>query len=155
MDEHEDDDFQIDPETGECVDKQIDINDPKYKAWRDESRKRMDRNHKAKFLHLTLQHRCSHPHDDKSDMPVFYSYRQLRDFLNSLTDEQLSQQVQILPQQNGSIDKPIGLEVVIGAGTVEEFLHVEGDPEPIVQTHSNIDWKHHPEQVVLASDGHG
>ncbi len=74
-----------------------------------------------------------------------YSYRNLRDFLNTLTESQLDQKVQLLPPGN-----PALLQPVYAAGTIEEMCHVDGKIG--TETHSADDFKHHPEQVVLLCD---
>ena len=71
-----------------------------------------------------------------------FTYRELKEFVASLTEEQLDQEVQILP--NNPTPDPTLLEPVIGIDTIE---HYEAE-----DTRSAVDFQHHPEQVVLLSD---
>lgn len=81
---------------------------------------------------------------------VIYSYAELRDYLNTLSEGELKQQVQILGDK-GSLNEDSHLEPVVGAGTVEKMCHVDG--EAVTQTRSAQDFQHHPEQVILVRDG--
>jgi hypothetical protein len=91
---------------------------------------------------LVLQSRCS---KDR-----FYTWKELKDYLDTLNEVQLGQPAQILPNSS-CLDKPVLLLPLIGAGTVEEMCSVDG--KVLTETHAIQDWEHHNEQVVALSDG--
>jgi hypothetical protein len=80
----------------------------------------------------------------------FFRYKHLKSALDKMTPEQLEQQVQILP--GNPTGEPIQLEPAIFIGTVEEMCHY-ADGEVSTETRSEVDDKHHPEQVVIGRDG--
>lgn len=75
------------------------------------------------------------------------TYGELLKYLKKLTKKQLEQPVQILPP-NPTPDDTL-LEPVVSIGTIEELCH---NGEEISQTKSSIDFKHHPESIVLLRD---
>lgn len=101
-------------------------------------RQKFDRKNKERWFHTVLRYRM-----DKAML----TYRELRDHLNSLTEEQLSQEVMALPSIGG---EKVGLQPVISIGTIEELCHVKG--EISTETRSTKDNEHHPEQVVILID---
>lgn len=88
----------------------------------------------------------------KTEIPVF-TYQDLFEFLQTKTPEQLAQQAQIVPKGGGVTPAPINLETIICAGTVEELFYVDGTCD--YEIRSSRDHKHHPEEIVLITDGHG
>ncbi len=75
-------------------------------------------------------------------------WRDVLDYLKTLTDEQLDQEAMLLPPNpTGSLTL---LEPIFAFGTVEEMCHVDG--EVVTETRSGNDFKHHPEQVVALYD---
>jgi hypothetical protein len=81
----------------------------------------------------------------------FPTWRNFRDFLNSLPpdDPRLSQRMEVLPNTEDST-KPTHLLPVVTWGTIEDLLHING--EPTTETRSNYDFQHHPELFVLVLD---
>jgi hypothetical protein len=79
------------------------------------------------------------------------TFRALRVFLGKLSEEQLDQQVQILPHDPDG-DKPTHLLPVYAIGAVKELCHIDDGDEIVIETRSADDFKHHPEQIVLESD---
>jgi hypothetical protein len=80
------------------------------------------------------------------------TYRDLRDYLNRLTDAQLDQPVQILPHQS-DCDRPHELWPGFAIGTVGHFCASDPDDPPTCWTRSTFDNDHHPESVVILVDG--
>lgn len=114
----------------------------------DEALRRERKKEGEEKFRLILQYRCSEIRS--KERQVFYSYRQLLDFLHDLTEDQLDQQIQILTDECES-GKASLLEPIIGSGTVEQLCHA--NDEVISETRNVMDFKHHPEQVVLLRDG--
>jgi hypothetical protein len=110
---------------------------------------------KTKLTSEVILRRSENLKDDGGKGPCFvtYPYKELLQFLQTLTPQQLEQQVQIISAHSGTSPAPINLEPVIDAGTVEGFLYVNGECD--YEIHSSVDWKQHPEEVVLLCDGHG
>jgi len=71
-----------------------------------------------------------------------FTYKELLRSLAAMTEAQLDQEVQIMP--NNPTPGPTRLQPVYGINTVE---HYEAE-----DTRSAVDFQHHPEQVVLLSD---
>lgn len=78
-----------------------------------------------------------------------FTYQNLQDYINNLTPEQKQQQVQIFGSNNN--DEPILLDPVIEISTVKELCSASNGEE-IQTTRSCLDFKHHPEQIVLLKD---
>lgn len=76
------------------------------------------------------------------------TYRELREALDELSTDQLSQQIMLLGPHSGP--DPCSLEPVVCAGTVEELLDADGEPEFEVRTSDTF--HHVPTQVVLLYD---
>ncbi len=84
--------------------------------------------------------------DKDGDGP--FTYRRLKEQLALMTEAQLDQEVQIMP--NNPTPDPTRLQPVYGINTVECYCHVDG--EVAQETRSAVDFQHHPEQVVMLSD---
>jgi hypothetical protein len=78
-----------------------------------------------------------------------YTYRQLRDYLNTLAELELDQTVQLFTPR-GTVGAAARLRPVVGAGTVAALCHVDG--AVVTPTRNAHDFQHHPEQVVLVAD---
>lgn len=126
--------------------------DEQMHKFQEESRRVFDRHDKQKKFQILLHGRIMKRSEGEPG-PVLFSYRQLRDYLDKMPADALSQQVEILPPQGGSISDIIMLEPVIGVGTVEEMLHVDG--EVVTETRSSQDFAHHPERIILLTDYNG
>lgn len=75
---------------------------------------------------------------------MLYSYRELRDALDNLSDEQLDQQVQImLPDPDG--DKILPMHPGISFNTIKHFLDDQ-------KTRSSVDNEHHEEDLIILVD---
>lgn len=90
----------------------------------------------------------------REDLAVsaYLTFAELKEQLEKLTPEQLSQPVQIMPPCP-DYDKPIRLEPVYELDTVFNFLSEDGE-EGSQTSRSAVDGEHHPEQVVLLCDYH-
>jgi hypothetical protein len=77
---------------------------------------------------------------------VYLTYRKLRDFLNQIPEEQLDQAVQIIPPHTDG-DAKLGLHGVYGLNTIEYYFGKDQECRSV------LDNKHHPEQLVILSDG--
>lgn len=77
-----------------------------------------------------------------------FTYRVLQQQLAKMTDAQLDQEVQVMP--NNPTPEPTRLLPVYGIDTVENYCHVDG--EVATETRSAVDFQHHPEQFVLLAD---
>jgi len=73
-----------------------------------------------------------------------YTYNDLRNSVNRMTDEQLSQPVQVLPPHTDG-DKPIALHTVLSLASIHYLCGQQ-------QTRSSQDNKHHPNGLVLLTD---
>jgi hypothetical protein len=80
------------------------------------------------------------------------TYRDLRDYLNQLTDAQLDQPVQILSHQS-DCDRPHELWSGFAIGTVGHFCASDPEDSRPCRTRSTFDNDHHPESVVILADG--
>jgi hypothetical protein len=93
---------------------------------------------------------------------VGWTYRRLKGFLETLTDVQLNQPVQVFgpetevpgPETEDCSTpirfKPIRLKPVYAAGTVEQMCH--GKDGEILQETIGPNFAHHPEQVIILID---
>lgn len=79
---------------------------------------------------------------------MIYSYRNLKEALNALSDEQLDQQVEVLLPQFDH-DKSFPLHPVLTFNTVKYLMSVDDECD---MTRSSIDNEHHPDHFVLAAD---
>lgn len=100
-----------------------------------------------KKLETILNSRTHSGREEKPYKP-FFTYRQILECLKNAPDEILDQQAQIMPPHN--TPSPVRLMPVIAIDTVKELLHV-GD-EITLETRSTLDFKHHPEQLILMAD---
>jgi len=73
-----------------------------------------------------------------------YTYGDLKNVVNRMTDLQLSRPVQVLPPHTDG-DKPIELHAVL---EVAAILVMCGQQ----QTRSSYDNQHHPEDIILLTD---
>lgn len=80
-------------------------------------------------------------------------WKDILDFLQNLTVEQLSKEVQYI-EGTTDYDKSIPLGSVIAIGTVEDMFKTEDEEnnDSIIPTRSSYDNKHHPEDIVLLVD---
>ncbi len=85
----------------------------------------------------------------KGEMKPHFTYRDLLEHLQKLDVSALDQQVEVLPPHNDG--KPVRLHPVLGVNTVKEYCHVGEEIDTL--TRSTLDFEHHPEQVVLLTDG--
>ena len=77
-----------------------------------------------------------------------FTYRKLKQALDFLTDEELDQPVQVMP--NNPAGEPHVLQPVVAFATVRYFVTSEdGSSE---ETRSSYDNRHHPEDWVILSD---
>lgn len=79
------------------------------------------------------------------------TYRELKEALNGMTDEQLDQYAQIMISQ-ADHDKAFPLHPVISFNTVHHFVSPPDSDEEYDLTRSAVDNEHHPEQFVLLAD---
>ena len=118
---------------------------------REESRKVFDRHHEQKKEKLALQLRVGKAFEQVRKS--VFTYTQLKAYLDNMSAEQLAQQVQLLGP-GGSITDHIMLEPVIAVGTVAEMCS-DKEGSLVQETRSSLDFKCHPEEVVLLSDYSG
>jgi len=76
---------------------------------------------------------------------MLFTYRDLLEALENMTEEQLDQQVQTLPVCPDK-DKAIPLEPVVSFNTIRFFLDDQ-------KTRSSVDNKHYDGDFVLLTDG--
>lgn len=95
-----------------------------------------------KTLCKLLDNRCD-------DMKSKFTYRHLLNYLNRLDENELDQNVQIMPDH--VTPDPVRLEPAIAVGTVKDWCHEDGYVE--VETRNADDFKHHPEQIIILTDG--
>ena len=121
--------------------------DPKPDDIPPEAWEEMDRYARQESHRRTCAYRGSRVRDTPGS---FFTYRHLLDYLLTLTDAQLRQNVMTM-NPSGEVGEAVRLRPVFAAGTVEEMCHVDGSVE--TPTHSADDFRHHPEQVILLEDG--
>jgi hypothetical protein len=80
-----------------------------------------------------------------------FTYRQLRDYLNMLSETQLDQSVQAL-LLTGRLDRPELLHPAYMIDTVTRLCHDETDDAVLIETRDTETFAHRPEQVVLLID---
>jgi RNase P/RNase MRP subunit p29 len=98
-----------------------------------------------------LRHRIGQDHREETvEFTPDFTYRDLKSKLDAMTEEQLSQQVQV-HKSEAVMARVVRLDVAIAIDTVDNlFRSAEG--ELVQETRSSLDFKHHPEQVILLLD---
>lgn len=79
------------------------------------------------------------------------TYREIKDVLDNMTNEQLEQQAQVFISPVDG-DKPIPLHMVIAFKTVKELVTGVETGEQLDTTRSSVDNEHHPEEFVFLMD---
>ena len=76
------------------------------------------------------------------------TYKELLEYLQTLTPEQLEQRIMVLPPdvEIGGNDEVVDLLPVFAIGSVKSLY------EDTRETRSADDWNHHPEQIVICTD---
>lgn len=77
------------------------------------------------------------------------TYRQIKLIIDTMTDEQLDQQAQVM---NPDSEDVIPLHPIISLKTVKELVSSPGGEEELQRTRSSFDNEHHPEHFVFLMD---